>query len=164
MKKYFILIILNLAGQCIIAQTYHAHTSWRNTRITQTDSAVAITTFGEQFYRNSLHDSIFVTTELFPLYFDDDNITSLKDIQLISGLEIFPNPVRYVAHLKRNDVSDRLRIEVFNMNGSLLHQEDWNDLQQGHDISFAHLLPGMYMLRITNEEGTKARQYKLVRH
>jgi hypothetical protein len=164
MKKISLFFILTMAVQYIGAQTYDAHTSWRNMRITQTDSTIVITTFGEQFYRNSLHDSIFVTTDLFPLHFIDDKITSLKEIQLISGLEIYPNPVRHMAHLKRSDVDETLIINVVNTQGALLHQEKWNAHQPGHDISFEHLLPGMYVLLITNEAGTKARQYKLVRH
>ena len=68
----------------------------------------------------------------------------------LSEIRLYPNPVEDYLLLKTQDVSDILRIEVFNILGSKMLIENTKQNSQVSRFNLTHFPKGVYMVRIYN--------------
>lgn len=72
-------------------------------------------------------------------------VSDLKDFQ------IYPNPTSDILHLNGNNSSLRLRTEIVNAQGKLMHSSSFISVKK--DINMASFSPGSYILLIKNAKG-----------
>jgi|GEM_PF-6548675 len=71
-----------------------------------------------------------------------------SETDLLNSFSLFPNPSKGIFRLETNLDFDL--VEVRDLNGRLVHQQDWNENDQSIDLSF--LENGLYFLRLRGDE------------
>ena len=77
-------------------------------------------------------------------------IASVDDRKEIEGLSIFPNPASTEVRIEAVE-SENLEVQMFDLSGRLVRREIIRGTMNVSDI-----VPGMYILQITDEEGRRA--------
>lgn len=68
------------------------------------------------------------------------------------NIRIYPNPAQNVLNIDLLEVENAgQRLEIFNINGQLMHQQQMNDIQQ--IINVKDWSAGIYVVRVFNENG-----------
>jgi|GEM_PF-5022432 len=75
-------------------------------------------------------------------------ITSIDDQITSKSVKIYPNPSKGLINIQGK--IDFNLVEVRDLNGRLVHQQDWNQNDQNIDLSF--LENGLYFLRLRGDE------------
>jgi hypothetical protein len=160
--KIFIISLFLFAAHKLVAQEYIAHSHFRNISMTETDSLLTFSTFDEQFFRASAHDSFYVTTEIFPLLLIEEITTGVQDLPIIPGIHLQTNISTQEFILEKN-LEENLNTLMTDMAGRVFHKGLWTAHMPRYDI-YAGMLPaGIYILLVTDEKATKANQYKLIK-
>jgi hypothetical protein len=94
-------------------------------------------------------------------YIDDVSVTlydstiSVHEIGLINKLEIFPNPVSKILILKNLEIKSNTALTIENMLGKTIMEAFLKE----NEINVADLLPGLYFLKIKDEQGYKVAKF-----
>ncbi len=83
--------------------------------------------------------------------FDVTTVVSVEDIALEKGLNIFPNPTSGIVYIESNETPDN--IELFDIIGQRI-----NINYEDNAINMSQQATGIYLLRITYEEGSVTRR------
>jgi hypothetical protein len=85
--------------------------------------------------------------------------------QPISGLKVYPNPVKEILYLESDTQTQwqDLLVNVYNTNGMLMKGIKTTQARQGISISVHDLAPGLYFGRLTSEGNTHAFRFAVER-
>lgn len=94
-------------------------------------------------------------------YIDDVSITlydstiAVNELKAKNQIEIFPNPVASMLHFKNLDLIQSTILKIENMFGQMIIEAELKE----NEINVADLLPGLYFLKIKNEQGYKVAKF-----
>jgi len=86
--------------------------------------------------------------------YDVNTLVSVNDIASEKGLSIFPNPTDGLLYIQSNETPDN--IEVFDVIGQRIQVN-----YQNNTINMSQQATGVYLLRVTYEEGSVTRRIML---
>lgn len=92
---------------------------------------------------------------LYTTNFDSDNTVNTKNFQM-PNITIFPNPANEWINIQLEDPSAFERVELFDLNGKLLHAQTIREVNT--QIQIADLPPAVYFAKVTGESGTLTRK------
>ena len=93
---------------------------------------------------------------------DTTTLTIVNDFNS-SSLSIFPNPVLNNLYIDFSNTSENYFIELFDMQGKLLHRENVSDNANPLMLSFCDFSEGVYLLNIVNQESYQKKFYKIIK-
>lgn len=164
MKIKFVLITVSLLLSILVmAQDPVIFSQLSNTQITQQDSIVMISSLGEPIGGIYTQNGLVISFEPFPFLILGGVSTGTRDLPAITDLEVFPNPVRDIALLRRQQTNDKYLIRMYQANGSEIWQSDWDQGEASLRILFERYPQGTYMLLVTDEKFTRASHFKIVK-
>ncbi len=94
-------------------------------------------------------------------YIDDVSVTlydstiSVNELKANNQIEIFPNPVASTLHFKNLDLIQSTILKIENMFGQTIMEVELKE----NEINVADLLPGLYFLKIKDEQGYKVAKF-----
>jgi len=98
---------------------------------------------------------------------DEDDVTSIKEPALADNkVQIFPNPVdrELTVQIALDAVSTEVQVEVMDVNGRLIRQQQLDQVQQDQvRINTSQLSEGTYMVRVRTAEGVRTERF-VVQH
>jgi len=79
------------------------------------------------------------------------------------GFNLYPNPFNQTFRIEQyNQTEGEVKIHIWDMNGTIIHQEEILQLGRSHEISGENWAPGIYNVRIqTKDESTFSRMVKI---
>lgn len=162
MKKIYIAIFMVLMTHKIMAQELEVFSSFNNTETTESNDLLIVTTMNIETSGVTEDNGLLVSAEVVPLLLIRE-VTAVKDLPMIEGLSLFPNPVVSTATLQRQQAQEPLRIQMMSTTGMMMSQLEWMDGSATKDLSFMNFTPGLYIIRVINAEGTKGSDFKVVK-
>ena len=66
-----------------------------------------------------------------------------------------PNPTTGAFSLERTNLSGEIEVSIIGLQGQLLQATKWDDGSSDLRIDLSDLASGVYMVRLTAEEGTR---------
>ena len=98
---------------------------------------------------------------------DEEDVTSIKEPALADNkVQIFPNPVdrELTVQIALDAVSTEIRVEVMDVNGRLIRQQQLDQVQRDQvRINTSQLSEGTYMVRVRTAEGVRTERF-VVQH
>ncbi|NBC84524.1 MAG: T9SS type A sorting domain-containing protein [Bacteroidetes bacterium] len=88
-----------------------------------------------------------------------DQTTGIYNVKHNNAIRVFPNPAIEGVHIVSDDPV--LTIKIFNLKGELIRQIDTsvnNQATQGHYISIADIVAGIYLMELTTREEVHTRK------
>lgn len=83
----------------------------------------------------------------------EDPFVSTEPMPQTDGLRLFPNPAKDQLQLHFDQPwNGPVQVEVFNMQGQRVHAEQWSGLSTLERIPTTGLMPGMYLLRLRQDD------------
>ena len=73
----------------------------------------------------------------------------------MGSISLFPNPTAGAFTLERSNLAGEVEVSVIGLQGQLLNATKWNAGSSELRIDLSHLASGVYMVRLTAEEGTR---------
>jgi type IX secretion system substrate protein len=86
--------------------------------------------------------------------------TGLSDPYFATDVKVFPNPSNGVFNVSMTGVSDRTRLEVYNMFGQIVNQSTLE--QSNTQINMTGVAKGIYLYKVMTEEGQSIYSGKLI--
>ena len=124
------------------------------------DNFVVFATLGTT--HASVENSILITDDI-AYYYQTGESTAIRELPLIEGLIVFPNPTSSIAILQRKDLQDKLRIRLHTADGRVLLESAWIDESTTLRISIASFPAGIYLLSVTDEKEQRASRFRIVK-
>jgi hypothetical protein len=84
------------------------------------------------------------------------------DMNFLSGVDVFPNPVTDYVNVKFSDISYQAEILLYDLNGKLLKREIASE--KIHSISFEDYSSGTYILRINSVNQKHSANFKIIKN
>jgi hypothetical protein len=137
---------------------------FRNTDLVVQDDIISMATFADPVGGTTSQNGLLVTSDFFPFFFSADTVTATGDLEKIEGLQVFPNPTPDILVIQREEVEEDFSIEIFDINGVLLHSYTWPMGVGTYQPSFQAFAPGPYFISIMNQDKTRGNQYKIIKH
>lgn len=110
-------------------------------------------TYGDTFVSNNGCDSVVVT--LLSVFVGVETVSDLESINL------YPNPNEGVFTLDHDALNPIARVEVFDLQGRLIHVENINSGL--HTFDLRHLTDGVYLLKVNAEQAVYHRKVVIAR-
>lgn len=79
-----------------------------------------------------------------------------------AGLRVFPNPGNGIMSFEHN-LAGRFSVVVFNSRGQVVQAREFNGNESGYSLDMSNELPGIYFMRIGNNETTMTEKIMIVR-
>jgi len=93
----------------------------------------------------------FEESETLQLLISNEKISSEK-FKKVTGFKIFPNPTSGNVTILSSNPSEKINIQVLDVNGKLILTQNMNIINFGAVFQF-DLINGIYFIKITNEKG-----------
>jgi len=78
-------------------------------------------------------------------------------------VDVFPNPVKDILNLKFSSKQEsRLYISIYSMDGKKLYDEKFNTSNYSAEILFTSYQSGYYILKVSSEDQTFLKTYKIL--
>lgn len=68
-----------------------------------------------------------------------------------NGIRVYPNPTKGELNVAIHNYSGKLTIQVFDLNGRKVHNQEVNDFNAERAINLSNLQTGMYLLKVNGE-------------
>jgi hypothetical protein len=168
MKKSIssIIITLFIAGYGF-AQTFSPEVIPIQAGMDQTDHMILEWTLGETFVETLLHDSNMFTqgfhqpilkVEIQQQYIKTESSSELD-------ITIAPNPVQGVLNINIKSTEDnRMEINLYDINGKLNRSASVFAKQNSVAFDVSDLPPSIYLLQITDKNGSTVETYKIIKN
>jgi hypothetical protein len=75
--------------------------------------------------------------------------------EALGTINLFPNPTSGAFTLERSELAGNIEVTVIGLQGQLLLATEWTAGQSELNIDLSDLAAGVYMVRLTAEEGTR---------
>ncbi len=75
--------------------------------------------------------------------------------EALGTINLFPNPTTGAFTLERTELAGDIEVTVIGLQGQLLRATEWTAGQSELNIDLSDLAAGVYMVRLTAEEGTR---------
>ena len=76
-------------------------------------------------------------------------------VESLQNVSLFPNPTRGLFNLARADAATEVEVSVLDLQGKVLTVAKWNDGVETLSIDLSSFANGVYMVRMTSEEGSR---------
>jgi hypothetical protein len=73
----------------------------------------------------------------------------------LQNVSLFPNPTRGQFNLARMDAASEVEVSVLDLQGKVLTVATWNAGAESLGIDLGNFANGVYMVRLTSEEGSR---------
>ena len=73
----------------------------------------------------------------------------------LQNVSLFPNPTRGLFNLARMDAATEVEVSVLDLQGKVLTVAKWNEGVDALSIDLSSFANGVYMVRMTSEEGSR---------
>ena len=75
--------------------------------------------------------------------------------ETLQNVSLFPNPTRGQFNLARMDAASEVEVSVLDLQGKVLTVATWNAGAESLGIDLSNFANGVYMVRLTSEEGSR---------
>ena len=75
--------------------------------------------------------------------------------EALQNVSLFPNPNRGQFQLARMDASTNVEVSILDLQGKVLTVAKWNEGEESLSVDLANFANGVYMVRLTSEEGSR---------
>jgi hypothetical protein len=75
--------------------------------------------------------------------------------ETLQNVSLFPNPTRGQFNLARMDAASEVEVSVLDLQGKVLTVATWNAGAESLGIDLSSFANGVYMVRLTSEEGSR---------
>ena len=75
--------------------------------------------------------------------------------EALGTINLFPNPTSGAFTMERSELAGNIEVTVIGLQGQLLLATEWAAGQSELNIDLSDLAAGVYMVRLTAEEGTR---------
>ena len=75
--------------------------------------------------------------------------------ETLQNVSLFPNPTRGQFNLARMDAASEVEVSVLDLQGKVLTVATWNAGSESLGIDLSNFANGVYMVRLTSEEGSR---------
>ncbi len=82
-----------------------------------------------------------------------DVSTSNQEIEPLSGVKVFPNPTDNILNVEFRETLNNVTFEVISVDGKVLSEKSIDQTNNVQTIDVSGLIPGIYMLNITSDQG-----------
>lgn len=91
---------------------------------------------------------------------------TVSNVSDLHGINIYPNPVKTLLHIKTNMTSNLEEIRFYSLDGKLVFNEEEINMSLGHFIidTTRILSNGMYLMTVITKSGEKATYKVLIEH
>ncbi len=89
-------------------------------------------------------------------------ISSVTEKSEIGNIDIFPNPFQDILNLKFHEIENSLTVSIYDLNGKKLISEKM-DTSGTHSIHLGNLSAGVYIIKITDQNGSFYHSSKLIK-
>ncbi len=158
MKK--ILILLLLSPLWAFSQNFDQHIFSVQGDFSESETMTLSWTIGENFT-----ETAYIPNQVITQGFQQSFLKVRKiDIPETESLnvEIFPNPTSGILQMNVRDEKNPVRIEIVDVSGKLIFQNDNYELKNAIDLS--NYSAGIYFIRITDFSKTKYSVYDIIKH
>lgn len=78
-------------------------------------------------------------------------VAGVNDLFNNKGIRVYPNPTKGQLNIAINDYSGKLSIQVFDLNGRNVYNQDVNNFNTESAINLSNLQSGMYLIKVDGE-------------
>ncbi|MEJ6738049.1 MAG: T9SS type A sorting domain-containing protein, partial [Cryomorphaceae bacterium] len=75
--------------------------------------------------------------------------------EALGNISLYPNPTAGAFTLERSELAGDIQVSIIGLQGQLLINTEWTAGQSELNINLSDLAAGVYMVRLTAEEGTR---------
>ena len=75
--------------------------------------------------------------------------------ETLQNVSLFQNPTRGQFNLARMDAASEVEVSVLDLQGKVLTVATWNAGSESLGIDLSNFANGVYMVRLTSEEGSR---------
>nr|WP_294936321.1 T9SS-dependent M36 family metallopeptidase [uncultured Flavobacterium sp.] len=68
-----------------------------------------------------------------------------------NGIRVYPNPTKGILNVAINDYFGKISIQVFDLNGRKVHDQEVNDFNTESSINLNNLQTGMYLIKVNGD-------------
>jgi len=76
---------------------------------------------------------------------------STDDYAASKGIKVYPNPTKGQLNIAVNNYSGKLSVQVFDINGRKVYNEDVNDFNAQSAINMSNLQKGVYVVKVNGD-------------
>jgi hypothetical protein len=92
-------------------------------------------------------------------------LVKTNESQALSDFAVYPNPVEAILHIDIvKDYSNQYTIKLFDSKGDCINTYDISKNETKHQLDMSKLLPGIYLLKISNSPENKFHTYWIVKY
>ena len=84
-----------------------------------------------------------------------DSCSAVSIDEALGNISLFPNPTSGAFTMERSELAGNIEVTVIGLQGQLLFATKWAAGQSELNIDLSDLAAGVYMVRLTAEEGTR---------
>lgn len=90
---------------------------------------------------------------------EDPTMTNSEEVETLTGINVFPNPADYILNVEFRETLTNVTFEVITIDGKVLSEQSIDRTNRIQTIDVTNLIPGIYMLNITSNEGQLLRKF-----
>ena len=89
----------------------------------------------------------------------DPTSTNTEDVKTLTGINVFPNPADNILNVEFRETLNNVTFEVISVDGKVLSEQVLDRTNSIQTIDVSRLIPGMYLLNITSNEGKLIKKF-----
>jgi hypothetical protein len=87
-------------------------------------------------------------------------VTSTQDIDIISSLDLFPNPTTDVLNIEYSELeTGNAELLIIDVNGRTIQQLTLNQISGKETLDVSNMTAGFYWIQIVNEKGSSSKRF-----